>query len=226
MGGRAKGGGNGGGLDDQTIKLIKENLPALPVLVEKIEKMNNEFKELDGWKRAIEERMGLLQGELKDIQTKLNGIDQALEELQDSVLDKERHSRSWNIIIPTKEKEERGEDAEGMVREILGRVKEVDQRKIEFDIVHRVGGRHPGKERPFLARMLKKSDTRFLLSGDIRRKFRDLGVAILADLPYADRMEKKKYQAEINKLCQGGARAKFERGKWFVNGQRFKTNTN
>ena len=234
-------------LDDRTIELLKSSLPLLPELnktmefiknqmtgvTEKMKSMEGRLEKLEACQKdfgenmekrgqAIEEINQRLEKWQERVEKRIEKIEESLNALEKEMVDRERHSRSWSIVMLNKIEENKGEDSEDFVRTIFDNIPPVKKRNIQFDIVHRVGKRIQGKHRPFLIRMIRKADTRYLLNREIKDHFWKSGFPIFADVPYADRVAKRLYQKEINLLCEKGHKAKFENGVWRIDNHLFK----
>ena len=168
-------------------------------------------KEMDDWKTEM----------TNSVLKKLELIEKKVEKVEIDLNARERHSRSWSVRMVNDVKEEKNEDPEKIVRKIFETIPAA--KNVDFDIVHRVGRKDQGGERPrqFLIRLAKKSDTRMLLSGEIRTQLYRKGYPIFPDLTALDKEKKTREFPEIKKLMDQGKKARFENGFWIVNGRRF-----
>ena len=195
------------GVKDEMLKLVRDELQ---VVRSELEKANTEIKELkelvDGQKSEL--------SELRD----------AVIDLQDNANDRERHSRSWNLIWLTKEKEKYREQADytgALVLKFLNQVPEIKERNIQLDVAHRIGKSQTGKPRSIIFRMVSKADVWFILK--YKAKLRNLNQGLIfPDLTKCDRMEKGKYSDHINQLVKLGHKARFDKGYWIVDGKRYR----
>ena len=131
--------------------------------------------------------------------------------------DRERHSRSWNLVWRTNVAETPGEDTSAVVRgQLFAKVPAVKEQDLDIDVSHRIGPKRPDAVRPIIIRLVRKSDVWFLLSQ--KRSFSKAGAGLLfQDLTKEDRDTKAKYQTEINQLVEQGKKARFQNGTWIVN---------
>lgn len=217
-------------IDNSASALIKEFLPGIKSKVDGLEETLVES--------VKEEVLKLLKSELDEIRNEIKGMKETILEQGEEIKelkreiqslkiknnDRERHSRSWNLVWLTKEEEreeEQAEDTMDLVDQFLNQVPALKNRNIQLDVAHRVGRRYENRPRPILFRLVSKADVWFILRH--KKRLRELNQGLVfEDLTKEDREKKKKYSQLMSVLWRQGHRTRFERGQWVVDGRPFR----
>ena len=210
--------------------LFKEIASLKEIHQAEMDKLTTRIHEFEEWKkqqeRELEEWKKQKELEFDSFKRNLDGIiaekNKEIKELKENCNDRERHSRSWNVRLVTSVPEKQFEDPEKIARELLESVPEIEERRLDIDIAHRVGKYGTDRPRTILVRLTHKSDTRFLLTRAIRDKLRAKRIALYPDLTRDDQIKKSKYAKEISVLVARGHRARFENGNWIIDSQIFR----
>ena len=224
------------GIDGSASKMIKELLPLIKESVDNLkESIVGSIK--DEILASMREEMNVIRNDLKDAKNEieelkakldhqndyLNELKNEIDTLSDHCNERERHSRSWNLIWLTNEQEkskETADDTASLVKNFFNQVPEIKNRNVNIDIAHRMGPKKDGKPRKIIIRLVSKADVSFVLR--CKQQLRSLNKGLVfQDLTRKDRLTKDKHSAEIHELVKQGNRAKFSNGYWIVNGRRF-----
>ena len=99
-------------IDQDASQLIKEFLP----------KILNELKELRTEVKEIKEENEQLKLKLQQQQKTVNNMSKKIADLECQINERERHSRSWNLVWLTKKDEEKNENTDALVHSLLNRI--------------------------------------------------------------------------------------------------------
>lgn len=224
-------------IDSSASSMIKELLPLIKNSVDGLkESIVASIK--DEILAAMREEMNVIRGELKEAKNEieelkarldlqddhLSELKNEIEVLNDHCNERERHSRSWNLIWLTNKQEKSFETADetaSVVKNFFNQVPEIKNRNVVIDIAHRMGPKKDGKPRKVIVRLASKADVSFVLR--YKQQLRSLNQGLIfQDLTKKDRLNKAKHSAEIHEIVKQGNKAKFSNGFWIVNGRRFK----
>ena len=190
-------------IDSSASSMIKELLPLIKNSVDGLkESIVASIK--DEILAAMREEMNVIRGELKeakneieelkarlDLQDKhLNELKNEIEVLNDHCNERERHSRSWNLIWLTNKQEKSFETADetaSVVKNFFNQVPEIKNRNVVIDIAHRMGPKKDGKPRKVIVRLASKADVSFVLRYKQQLRSLNLGL-IFQDLTKKDRL--------------------------------------
>ena len=87
------------------------------------------------------------------------------------------------------------------------------QRDVKIEQAHRDGRAPTGKDRHILVRCSFYQDKCDILKA-AKASFRSSNIYIIEDLTPLDLKEKKKWSANVHKLCKDGVKLRFRNGKW------------
>ena len=222
-----------GGSNDPP-SMVKEMLPYIKGFIDDLQTkvvqgikdeiiniLHDEIKSLRDSLSIAENEITVLKTTVNDQSTELIHLRKEIDNLKENGNARERHSRSWNLVWVSREEEktfEQPDDTENLVMSFINQVPEIKKRNVQIDVAHRIGKKFNDKPRPIIVRFIKKSDLWFVLKHR-KELIRQNKGPIFQDLTKHDRLTKKKYHQEISQLVNGGHQAKFQNGRWIIDGK-------
>ena len=197
------------------IKLLAQEVQELQTRVLQLQQL------LDQQQAIVAEQNQTISQQNKTLASLANKV----ERLEEENNERERHSRSWNLVWVNSKKEERNEDCEKMVLDYIEQIPELKERHIMIDVAHRIG-RWSDRPRSIIFRLVRKRDAWTILKYKNQLRMTNNGL-VFQDLTHKDREAKNLHAQAIRKLVMDtGKKCRFTAGKWYVGNQPYDPNQN